>query len=165
LNDICAQLSLGNQRQYSWAYFLLGMQSNAIGVCLINMLVSENGILITGWHGTADMKVVPCPNARILCYIAGIFSRCMPLPHAQSIASIRRWRKAQGHGGANIQKKVVEKICYGGRGSIKLSIYCFRILYSRKTAKQMCGSRLGSVCRRKTEAIPRLKIAWNHWWP
>jgi len=57
------------------------------------------------------------------------------------------------------KRKLLEKIRYGGRGSIKLSIYCFRVLYSKKTAKQMCGSRLGSVCRRKTEAIRRIKIA------
>jgi len=36
---------------------------------------------------------------------------------------------------------------------------------SRKTAKERSGSRLGSVCRSRTEARPKTKISWIHWRP
>jgi len=42
------------------------------------------------------------------------------------------------------------------------SVYCMRIR-SRKTAKQTCRSRLGSLCGSRTETMQ--KTSWTHWKP
>jgi len=38
-------------------------------------------------------------------------------------------------------------------------------IISKKTAKQMYGSRLSWMCGRRTEAMQKLKISWTHWRP
>jgi len=43
---------------------------------------------------------------------------------------------------------------YGGRALIRVCLYCMRIL-SRKTNKQVCGSRIGSVCGSITETMQK----------
>jgi len=40
----------------------------------------------------------------------------------------------------------------------KKKVYCTKIL-SRKTAKQTCGTRLGSVCGSRTEAMQKNSLA------
>jgi len=36
-------------------------------------------------------------------------------------------------------------------------------ILSRET-KQTCGSRAGSVCESRTEAVQNI-LSWTHWWP
>jgi len=38
-------------------------------------------------------------------------------------------------------------------------------IFSRKTAKHTCESRLSSVCGSRTEAMQKMKISWSHWRP
>jgi len=52
-------------------------------------------------------------------------------------------------------------ICYGSRALKAIGLF-IRIL-KRKTVKQTCGSRLGSVWGSRTEAMQKNKISWTHW--
>jgi len=45
---------------------------------------------------------------------------------------------------------------YGGGALLKTLLYEYTIL-SKKKAKQMCGSRVGSVCESRTEAMQNMK--------
>jgi len=51
-------------------------------------------------------------------------------------------------------------INYGGRAIKKLFVYCMKI-FSIKTAKQTYGSRLGSACGSRTEAMQRNKAIFK----
>jgi len=50
--------------------------------------------------------------------------------------------------------------------SFKMLVLATVRLLSTQTAKQTCGSRLGSVCASTTEAMQQiLKNVWTHWRP
>jgi len=53
------------------------------------------------------------------------------------------------------------KISYGGR-ALTNTVYYIRVL-RRKTSKQTCWSKRGSVCGSRREAMQKIKISSTHW--